>query len=287
MDKIGRYILITAFALLGIGLWGGMSLPDGQLHLWYLDIGQGDAILGRLPAGEWLLIDGGPDNTVLTKLSQLMPFYERSIDLVVLSHPHADHLNGLVEVFQRYEVKNLLLTGVKYQYSGYDKLLKVAREKGVKIWVIDGNDFRIGKVGLDIVYPKINLNGRGMENVNNSSVVFRLISGDFIALFSGDLEMEKEKELSGDQQLRLNADVLKAGHHGSKTSNTEIFLRRIEPRWAVISCGVGNKFNHPFAGTVENLQRIGAAIYRTDLDGTIAITVDVNQEISFYVSGKN
>jgi competence protein ComEC len=110
MRKIWLYLMLGMVGLLVVGAWGAAGLPDGKLHLWFLDVGQGDAILARLPAGEWVLIDGGPDSSVVQRLSGLMPFYEREIDVVILSHPHADHLNGLVEVFKRYRVKNLLYT---------------------------------------------------------------------------------------------------------------------------------------------------------------------------------
>lgn len=286
MRKIERYVLMVAVGLSILGSVGIAGLPDGKLRLWYLDIGQGDAILGRLPAGEWLLIDGGPDNSILEKMGGIMPFYEREIDLVVLSHPHADHLNGLVEVFKRYSVKNLLLTGVKYDYLGYDKLLEVARMNGVKIWLTGKEDFLLGKTGFDIIYPHGELNNRGMSNVNNSSIVFRLIVGDFKAFFSGDLEMEKEKDLAL-ENFNLQADVLKAGHHGSKTSNTSLFLEKIKPQWVIISCGVGNKFNHPFAGTLERIQQSKATIYRTDLDGTIDVSVASGGRPIFSVTGKN
>jgi len=217
-----------------------------------------------------------------------MPFYEREIDVVILSHPHADHLNGLVEVFKRYRVKNLVYTGVNYDYVGYQRLLELARGQRVVMWEVgEEGDLLLGKVGLDLIYPRVNLAGRRMENVNNSSVVFRLIYGNFKALFSGDLEKEKEAELVAMEGLNLRADVLKAGHHGSKTSNTVAFLRRVEPRWVVISCGVANKFAHPFAGTVGNFQGVGAAVYRTDLDGTVEVRVGLDGEIRFSTSGKS
>lgn len=279
--------MLGMVGLLVVGAWGAAGLPDGKLHLWFLDVGQGDAILARLPAGEWVLIDGGPDSSVVQRLSGLMPFYEREIDVVILSHPHADHLNGLVEVFKRYRVKNLLYTGVNYDYVGYQRLLELARGQGVLMRQVGGGgDLLLGKVGLDMIYPQVDLGGRRMENVNNSSVVFRLIYGEFVALFSGDLEKEKEAELVAQEGLNLRADVLKAGHHGSKTSNTLGFLERVKPRRVVISCGVGNKFGHPFAGTMGNFQTVGAAVYRTDLDGTVEVRVEGDGEIRLSTRGK-
>jgi len=273
---------MAAGALLLVSCWCALGLPDGRLHIWYLNVGQGDAILMRLPAGEWILNDGGPDNKVIDWMSREMPFYERSIDLVIVSHPHADHINGLVEVLKRYQVKNIMLTGVKYDYVGYDSLKELMVSRGVQaIYVHGKNDYRLGKVGLDMIYPVEDLRGRGMNNVNNSSIVYRLVMGKFIAFFSGDLEMEKEAAVLAIPDLHLNAELLKAGHHGSKTSNTLPFLERIKPAWAVISCGVGNKFGHPFPGTLDNFREVGAKVYRTDIDGTVEAIVVADGKISF------
>ncbi len=273
-NKLTGGVITAVVAVLVLSLWGWQSLPDGRLHLWFLDVGQGDAILMRLPAGELILVDGGPDDLLLEKMGSLLPYYERDLELVILTHPHADHINGLVEVLGRYRVKNLLLTGVQYDYIGYDRLLELAAANGVKFWYPGGGrDLRIGRVGLDLIYPAEPLNGRGFKNINNSSLVFRLIEGDFAAMFSGDAEKEVEKELLERPGLRLEAELLKAGHHGSKTSNSVEWLRRVGPGRVVISCGADNSFGHPFAGTLENFRKIGAEIFRTDLEGTIALDI--------------
>jgi competence protein ComEC len=270
---------LLALATLFFSAWA--SLPDGRLRLWFLDVGQGDAILARLPAGEWMLVDGGPDAAVLTHLGRLMPFYEREIELMVLTHPHADHVDGLVEVLERYQVHNLLLTGVEYDYAGYKRLLDLARSGGVNLnYSSDGLDYAIGPTALDLLYPGAALRGRGIDNVNNSSLVFRLVFGGWRGLFSGDLEEEKEAELlAGDGQTAggsrvegepdLSADLLKAGHHGSKTSNSPDFVRAIGPSEAIISCGAGNSFGHPSPQTLETFRQAGVTVKRTDLDGTI------------------
>jgi len=287
---------LIALTVLFVLAW--QALPDGRLRLWFLDVGQGDAILMRFPAGEWVLVDGGPDASVLAHLGRLIPFYERELELVILTHPHADHVDGLVEVLERYRVRNLLLTGVKYDYAGYERLLDVAREGGVKLlYSSDGVDYAIGRSGLDLIYPGTMLRGRGIENVNNSSLVFRLIHGEWRGFFSGDLEEEKEVELltgravSGGARapmaesgagepggrapggLDLSANLLKAGHHGSKTSNSADLVKAIGPREAIISCGAGNSFNHPAPQTLETFRRAGVTVRRTDLEETIEVAV--------------
>lgn len=271
--KFHKWLAITAGVTIWLLAWAIAGLPDGRMHVWFLDIGQGDAILMRLPVGEWVLVDGGPDGKVLDLMGRIMPFYERKLELVINSHPHADHLNGLVEVLARYDVENLWITGVKYNYAGYQKMLEEAADGETKIIYTSAKDGRIGKVGFDLIYPQRSLQGEGMENVNNSSIVFRLIYAGHRIFFSGDLEEQKEADLVLVQGLNLQADILKAGHHGSKTSNTEEFVRRIGPDYAVISCGVDNKFKHPFPGTLERFGRLGMTVYRTDLDGTVEVEV--------------
>jgi len=274
--KLFPALLLSLLVIIIVACWIWWSLPAGKLQIWYLDVGQGDAILARLPEGEWILTDGGPDAKVLEWLGKIMPFYDREIELMILTHPHADHINGLLEVLNRYQVNNLLLTGVEYDYVAYRQLQDLAKLKGVKIWYPQQRDFRIGKTALDIIYPQESWVGKHIANINNSSLVYRLISGKFIGFFSGDLEMEKEAELLKKPALNLNAQVLKAGHHGSKTSNTLDFLKRIRPQKVIVSCGAGNKFGHPFAGTLDNFRAIGATIFRTDLDGLIYLEGNLN-----------
>lgn len=269
--------LLSLMLLCGV-IW--MGLPDGQMRMWFLDVGQGDAILVQGPANEWILTDGGPGSAVIQELSRIIPFFDREIELVILTHPHADHLDGLLHVFERYHVRNLLLTGVGYDYIGYERLLEIANDRNIRLLYPEaGVDFRVGKVGIDLIYPSENFVGRSFSNVNNSSIVYRLIYGDLVALFSGDLEDSVENELVGHADLNLDADLMKAGHHGSKTSNSREFVERISPEFSVISCGVDNKFKHPFAGTLETFRSIGARLSRTDLNGTIGFVVPGNGQL--------
>ncbi len=269
-------VAMLAF-LLGLCLF---SLPDGKLHVFVLDIGQGDSILIQLPTDERILIDGGPDNSVLNELGKVMPFYEKNIDLVILSHPHLDHVNGLVEVLKRYRVGAVMMTGVSYNYSGYAAFLEQVTQQhlpvvygGAKFSNGRGVDYRLGTVILDMIFPFDSEQGRTFENQNNGSIVFRLLYGKKSFYFPGDLEMEGEEKLVA-SNLNLHADFLKAPHHGSRTSDTVPLLERIQPQYAAISCGVNNKFGHPHAITLQHFQERHIATYRTDLDGIIEAVSD-------------
>lgn len=261
------------------------TLPDGSLHVHVLDIGQGDAILITLPTRERILVDGGPDDKVIKEISSVMPFYEKTIDMVILTHPHADHVNGLVEVLQRYQVKQVLMTGIAYNTPGYTAFLEeINRQKIPLLFIDNSNDFQMGMVIFDLLFPFTHLEGQSFVNVNNSSIVFRLLYGKNIFYFSGDLEEEKELELA-QNGVDLKSDFFKAGHHGSRTSSTEPLLDRIKPKYAAVSCGIDNKFHHPHPITIRHFQERKISLLRTDLDGTIEVVSD-GQNIKMKALGK-
>ncbi len=263
--------IIVAGLLLGACL---LSLPDGKLHLYVLDVGQGDAILIRAPSGEFILVDGGPDNAVVAQIDRVMPFYEKRIDLMILSHPHADHVNGLVEVLKRYDVKQVMMTGVSYKFAGYSAFLEqISRQKIPIVYAGSRNDYHLGNLFFDMIFPLQSLQGKTFENYNNSSIVFRLLWGKKIFYFTGDSELQEEEKILA-ARLDLRADFLKAAHHGSKTSSSEALLDRIKPLYAAISDGLQNKFKHPHAETIEHLMARKIEILRTDLDGMIEAVSD-------------
>ena len=265
-------IFFTVLVILSGLLWKIIcGINDHDLHVYVLNIGQGDSILVRLSTGENILIDGGPDEAVLRELADVLPLYERKIDVVILTHPHADHMNGLLDVLQHYEVSSVLVTGVYYHSSAYDEFIdQVVREKTAVYFARADTDYRLGTVALDMVYPLKLLQGDRYENINNSSISFRLLSRDGIFYFSGDLEKEGEEELLKSGQ-DLRADIFKAGHHGSRTSSSEALLDAIQPKIALISCGINNTFKHPHPETLKHLAERGIQFFRTDLDGRIEV----------------
>lgn len=250
------------------------SLPDGKLHIFVLDVGQGDSILLNLPTGEHILVDGGPDEKVLSELPKHMPFYEHTIDAMILTHPHADHMNGLIEVLKRYTVKQVLLTGVSYSNPAYKIFLEeIAVQHSALLFATNEHDFQISNLVLDLLYPPRPLQGQEFANLNNSSIVFRLLFGKTKYFFSGDLELEGETKLLK-SNFDLSANVLKAAHHGSRTSNSPDLLDLVKPDYALISCGIDNKFKHPHPETIQHFLERGITIYRTDLNGTVEVVSD-------------
>ncbi len=264
-----KNVIISLFvlgALLGFCL---MSLHQvGAFSVHFLDVGQGDSVLLTMPSGERMLVDGGPNDVVIQRLSEVLPFYEDEIDYLVLTHPHADHLNGLIEVLKRYEVKGVFLTGADYHAAALDAFYELL--DGVEVHFLDGgSDVFVGGVFLDVLYPQLGVIGQEFENINNSSITFRVLNarGEAFLMLSGDLETEGEEHLL---DLNLSAEILKAGHHGSRTSSSLEFLEAVGPKELVISCGVDNRFSHPHAETLEKAAQLGLMVRRTDLEGTIS-----------------
>lgn len=278
--------LYASIAVLAILLFFCLNnLADRQLHIYILDVGQGDAILIQTPFSERILIDGGPDSKVAEQLSQVMPFYEKEIDVVILTHPDADHVNGLVDVLKRYHVKAVMMTGLIQHSSGYNAFLEQITINRVPVFFVGNKtDFRLGSVVLDVLFPLYSLQGMTFVKSNNSSIALRLVYGKSVFYFSGDMEMGKELELVKGK-LDLRADFLKVSHHGSNTSSINALIDKINPQFAAISCGVNNKFHHPHPVTIENFQKRGIKIYRTDLDGIIEATSN-GKEIKVNIMGK-
>ncbi len=273
------FVFFVNVALAGVILF---PTDRGSLAVHFLDIGQGDAIFLRLPNEQDILIDGGPDKTILGQLGKVMPFYDREIDLVVLTHPHADHLVGLIEVLQNYQVGKIWLTGVTHTTDEYLTLLNLIKEKNIKIETpIRGEGFDFGEVKMEVLNPAKSVAGeRVIESteehtggLNDTSIVLRVTYKDNEFLFTGDITSELEKELV-QAKVALNADVLKVAHHGSKFSSSREFAEAVRPRYAVIQVGRENRYGHPAWRVLRTLEKIGATVFRNDLNGNVKIVSD-------------
>ena len=260
--------------LWGIFYWQSKE-EKGKLVVNFFDVGQGDSIFIKTPNNQKILIDGGPDNGVLAKLGKNLPFYDKEIDLMILTHPHSDHLVGLVEVLKRYKVKKIISTGVIHTTPEY--LAWLEEIKGQKIpleTAIAGQvlDFG-GETKMEILYPLENLTGQSVDDLNNTSIVSKLTFKNNLFLFMGDAEVTAEEKIIA-SGADLKADILKIGHHGSKNATSESFLEKVDPQSTVISVGAKNKFGHPSGLVVNRLKREGIEILRTDERGDIKFLGD-------------
>jgi competence protein ComEC len=242
------------------------------LEITFFDVGQGEAIFVETPQGHQILIDGGSDATILEKLGQAMPFYDQSIDLIILTHPEADHLSGLVEVLRYYQVGQILENGIQRNTPEYQEWMKLIQKKEIPLKIAQaGQVVHLGPgVNLRILWPDQRLVQSEARKVNNVSIVAQLIYGQSEFLLTGDIEKQIELRLIN-QGLNLESDVLKIGHHGSKTSSSQIFLEAVNPKIAVISVGK-NSYGHPHQEVLERLKKI--KVYQTDKDGDVEIITD-------------
>ncbi len=251
------------------------------LEVDFFDVGQGDAIFIQTPEGRQILIDGGPSSAILEKLGGSLPFWDRTLDLIILTHPENDHLLGLIEVLKNYEVGNILWTGIVRDTENYKEWERlIAKEQGKE----EKANIFIAKAGqkiylseqspdqyVEILYPFEGLEGKSFEDSNNTSIVNKLIFGENSFLFPGDIYKSAEKEILEKGGIDVGSDVLKISHHGSKTSSAEEFIAKVSPEVAVISAGKDNKYGHPSPETLEALEKYGITVLRTDVKGDIKI----------------
>ena len=242
-----------------------------------LDIGQGDSIFIETPGARRILIDGGPGSAVLGKLATRLPFWEKSLDVVILTHPDADHLNGLLSVLQKYKVNYIIWTGITRDGGGYQKWLELLEKKqkqGSKIVIADSNmKIHVGNVFIDTLNPGGNLQGKFFAKANDTGIVSHLTYGKNTFLFTADVSSKAEQEMV-DAKANLASDILKVPHHGSKYSSSEAFLRAVHPKVAVISVGAKNTYGHPTGEVLQRLQKFGIKVLRTDQDGDVEILSD-------------
>ena len=268
---------VVAASLIAVNIivWNAVAAGEGEsLEVHVLDVGQGDALLAIAPSGGTLLVDGGPDGVrLLGELADALPAGRRSLDLVVATHPQADHVNGLFAVLDRFQVEELIVAPLNDRTEIGRRLTAVASARGVPVrTAVPGMLLDLGEGALvDVLGPVEPTAAAAGDNVNNGAVVLRLRYGEVSFLLAAEIEAERELLLA-QQGWSLQATVLKVAHHGSATSSTDLFLRRVRPSVAVITVGAGNRFGHPHPEVLSRLAE--TMLLRTDEDGTIVLRSD-------------
>ncbi len=270
---------LSIVAIIAVLLWIALlTLPDGNLYVSFLDVGQGDAIFIE-KGNQQILIDGGPDpNKLALELGRRMPFWDRRIELLILTHAQDDHISGLLEVLQRYKVDSVMEPGHEYDTEEYRKWLELINRKNISyVAAYNGQSVDLGDgVILKILHPQQETQGNAELDVNNSSVVVKLVDDKASFLLTGDIEETVEYQLLHSNGKDLSSVVLKVAHHGSDSSTTELFLNAVNPKIAVISAGENNRYGLPNLSIVKRLaNQLGDNnIYLTANQGTITFCTD-------------
>lgn len=264
-------IIIIIVILFNVFSYSYLLIPK-NLRIYFIDVGQGDSCLIITPRNKKILIDGGEgDSNVL--LSYLLDRRIKAIDYIMISHFDSDHCNGLAEVIQKLNVKNILISKQAYFCDEYRNIAGIINSKKINvIHVKQGDVLNIDKeVKLNIFYPPKYFE---YDDLNNNSIVAKLRYNKFSVLFTGDIEKSEENILNKYTDSELKSDVIKVAHHGSKTSSSEEFIKVVKPKIALIGVGMNNKFGHPNQEIIERLENINCKIYRTDEMGEIVMEVN-------------
>ncbi len=268
------FLIVLLFICVGLTLTILSFSSVSKLKVSFLDVGQGDAIFIQTPSGKSMLIDGGPNMNVLTKLAREMSYFDNDIDVIEETHPDADHITGLIPVLEKFNIKQIVLSKAISDTKIFDDLNTHIKEEQAETHIAkvgDIIDFHDGVI-VKVIYPPSNYVSK-KNDTNDASVSVEVIYGDETFLLTGDLpSTEEQKLITGG--LTKNITVYKAGHHGSKYSSGEVLLTYIKPEYSVISAGKDNKYGHPNIETIERLQKYSKEILSTINRGTISFITD-------------
>jgi len=265
-----KYYFLLFLLLVCVMVWWCLweLRKPGKFRVVFFDVGQGDSIFMEDSQKHQILIDGGIGKLVLSRLGRILPFFDRSLDLVILTHPDQDHLGGILEVLNKYQVDQVFYAGIVDESASYQEFLKILKEEKIKTaFPVAGEKLRLASGAyLNFLSPS-DIAGKKFKDTNQSSFVIRLVNGEKEYLLTGDAGIDVETKLIKNN-VYLRSDILKVGHHGSKNSTSDNFLKAVAADQAVISVGE-NKYGHPAPEVLERLNKMGIEILRTDEKGNV------------------
>lgn len=279
MDKkkkiISSIIGITVVLLagyFGIDLTQDSKVPkDSKLMISYIDVGQGDAAYIKVNGND-ILIDAGPRSNSKELLEQLKAKNIDDFELVIATHPHEDHIGGMVDVFKEYEVKAFYSPKITHTTKTYENLVKAVKDEGLKTKELKGG--MVIDLGEGAKFEVFTPQKSEYEELNDYSPIMKLSFGDTSYLFTGDAEKLAEEEALAKYKTSLDSDVIKFGHHGSSSSSSNAFIEAVSPKYGIISCAKDNKYGHPHRETLDIIKKYNIKTFRTDTDGEIILTSD-------------
>ena len=263
------FVIVAAIFIWDVWIRGNRQDLSAECEFHFIDVGQGDSTL-IVTEDAAVLIDAGPTDAAETT-ARYIRGYTDTIDYMILTHPHEDHIGGAVKIINSLEVKNVIMTDASNDVVTFSRLIGVIEDSGVRVIEAQvGNTYDVGGIGLRILAPLADL-----DDFNEYSVVTRVEYENVSAIVTGDAESGSEElMLETYTSGELDADILKLGHHGSNTSSTSEFLAAVSPRWAIASCGQDNSYGHPHQQTLERARELGIPVLRTDEMGTIIFATD-------------
>lgn len=267
---LGILSMLLIFVL-QIDVAGSQLTNNLQIH--FFDVGQGDAVFIQTPDGVEVLIDGGANNAVLRELAQRMSFFDREIDMVIGTHPDTDHVGGLIDVLERYTVETILTTENEGESDTAKTYAQAVIDEGAEIvYARRGQIFDLGaSTTLEVLFPEVS--PEQMQS-NASSIIVRLVYGETEVLLTGDSPKRIEEYLVLAEGENLQSDLLKIGHHGSRTSTSELFLAEVDPEYGVISVAKDSRYGHPHVEVTDLLFNYGVETYSTAEEGSITFESD-------------
>ena len=261
---------------------------DPTLDITFLDIGQGDATFIEFPDGQQMLVDCAIDARIIEALGRVMPFYDRDIEYLVVTHPDLDHYGGCIDVLKRFDVEHIVYNGMEKSYDDlwqeFNAAIEAHIQKG-KPYTLTEEQFvwNISTTTINFLYPDHSiLDDQNVPNVekqtgaNDTSIIIKLTYGDQDVLLTGDAEEDLEEYLISTYGDQLDVEILKAGHHGSKTSSIQEFVSSTSPVDAIFSAGKNNKFGHPSPRVLKRFERSSTTIWRTDVHGDILVSISTS-----------
>ncbi|MBA3550717.1 hypothetical protein H0W32_00730 [Patescibacteria group bacterium] len=270
-----KWILVGILVFANISIWYAVyrESPKNFVTVAFLNIGQGDAIFVESPTHTQMIIDGGPSNAILSELNKVMPFYDRSIDMLVNTNPDTDHYAGFIDVLNHYKVTEIIEAGTQSDSKTYAHFENLIQEKKIK--KTDGKRGTVVDLGggakLRILFPDHDVSN---TKTNDGSLIAKLEYKNTSIMLTGDAPNETEEYVMSLNPDDMKSTVLKVGHHGSRTSASDVFVRSVNPQFAVISAGVKNRYGHPHKETTDLFEKLHIPVLGTYEKGTIIMKLD-------------
>ena len=272
ISSIIGIIVVLLAGYFGIDLTQDSKVPkDSELMISYMDVGQGDAAYTKVNGND-ILIDAGPRSNSKELLEQLKAKNIDDFELVIATHPHEDHIGGMVDVFKEYEVKAFYSPKITHTTKTYENLVKAVKDEGLKTKELKGG--MVIDLGEGAKFEVFTPQKSEYEELNDYSPIMKLSFGDTSYLFTGDAEKLAEEEALAKYKTSLDSDVIKFGHHGSSSSSSNAFIEAVSPKYGIISCAKDNKYGHPHRETLDIIKKYNIKTFRTDTDGEIILTSD-------------